>query len=184
MGQQLLAKEHDDGQRAQQQRHTHNRQSAVRPDGDAVSESAPPSPLTLPRASESQLAILPALLRAQSNFRPIKRQHIGNAENGDHVEVYRYATLADHFEAVTKPLNEAGLLLTQDIISARGGYGGTIAREHRSANPSFENAAVIDRLICDGLLQPGSFFNTYVLTPKGRKATRGPRAVAHPETTS
>jgi hypothetical protein len=68
------------------------------------------------------LAILPALLRAQSNFRPIKRQHIGNAENGDHVEVYRYATLADHFEAVTKPLNEAGLLLTQDIISARGGY--------------------------------------------------------------
>jgi hypothetical protein len=64
-----------------------------------------------------------------------------------------------------------------------GAYGGTIARQEVSANPSFENALVIDRLIGDGLLQPGPFFNTYVLTPKARKATRGPRTVAQNKTT-
>lgn len=76
---------------------------------------APDTPAR-PRASEAQDQLLPALLSARKNFKPIRRGAEGVTADVDGTpNRYRYADLAGHLQAVEGALLEAGLLLEQDI---------------------------------------------------------------------
>lgn len=91
-------------------------------------------PTQLPRASESTVGILPALLQAQAAFGEIVRTERGVAadDDGSNRQVYSYATLHAHLTAVRPALNAAGIIVMQEVIGH--GRGNLIATKLIHAN--------------------------------------------------